>query len=130
MRESMNAADLPGPQFSQRDGTYDLVRVMLRNNSKQRTEWFDADAAAVVGAEIAKTLTDQERRAVNFVAEYGKANTTEVVRLLGIDWQTANKLLQRLASKRILKHIHRTDIARDPRAHFVLASKNNSTDDG
>jgi ATP-dependent DNA helicase RecG len=123
MRESMTAFDLPSPHFSQKDATYDLVIVSLRNNSKQRSEWLDADVAKVVGPDVAQSLTDHERRAVNFVAEHGKAHASEIARLLGMDWQTARKLLQRLAGKDILRHVHRTDIVRDPRAHFVLSKR-------
>ena len=123
MRESMTALDLPAPHFSQRDEkTFDLVRVLLKNNSKQRSEWVDADVAAVIGPEKAKTLTEHERRAVNFIAEHKKAHTTQIMRLLGIDWQTARKLLERLSGSRgILRHVHRKDILRDPKAHFVIA---------
>jgi hypothetical protein len=49
----MTAAALPVPQFSQRDSAYDVVRVLLRSNSKQRREWIDSDAASIVGAEVA-----------------------------------------------------------------------------
>jgi ATP-dependent DNA helicase RecG len=120
MRESMNALDLPSPTFSQREDAYDLVRVLLRNNSKQRSEWVDADVEAVIGPEKAKTLTEHERRTVNFIAEHKKAHASEIGRLLGIDWQTARKLLQRLTGREILRHVHRADILRDPKAHFVI----------
>jgi ATP-dependent DNA helicase RecG len=121
MRESMNALDLPSPLFSQREDAYDLVRVLLRNNSKQRSEWVDADVAAVIGPEKAQTLTEHERRTVNFIAEHKKAHASEISRLLGIDWQTARKMLERLVSRDILLHVHRKDILRDPKAHFIIA---------
>jgi ATP-dependent DNA helicase RecG len=126
MRESMTAAALPDPLFSQRDATYDIVRVLLRNNKKQRKEWIDSDAAAVVGAEIAATLTEHERRAVNFIAEHKKAHAAEISRLCSIDWNTARRLLQRLTARGILKHIHRKDILRDSKAHFILATPKDS----
>lgn len=121
MRESMTAVDLPVPHFSQKDSTYSIVRVTLRNNVKQRSEWVDGDAASIVGAEIAKTLTPHERRAVNFIAEHRKGHASEISRLLGIDWATARKLLAKLQGRGILRHVHRKDVARDPKAHFVLA---------
>jgi len=120
MRESMAAVDLPVPVFAQKDSTYALVRVTLRNNIKQRSAWVDADAASIIGVDLAKELTPQERRAVNFIAEHGKAHASEIGRLLNIDWQTARKLLARLDAKKILRHVHRSDVLRDPKAHFVL----------
>ena len=118
----MKAAKLPVPQFFQRIGAYDLVRVVWRNNSKTREVWVDSDASTIVGADLAKDLTAEELRAVNYIASHGKANTSDIKRLLRRDWDTARKILERLTAKKVLKHIHRTDLVRDPRAHFVLAN--------
>jgi ATP-dependent DNA helicase RecG len=120
MRDTMADSELPPPHFAQKDSTYSIVRVTLRNNSKQRRVWLDADAANVIGVERARALTPAELRAVNFISEHGKGHATEIARLLEVDWQTARKLLQRLVSKGVLKHVHRADILRDPKAHFVV----------
>jgi ATP-dependent DNA helicase RecG len=127
MRQSMTAADLPVPVFVQKESTYSLVRVTLRNDIKQRTAWVDADAAHVIGAELARDLTRAEVRAVNFIAENGKGHASEVARLLNIDWQTARRMLARLVGKGVLQHVHRKDILRDPRAHFIIAVRANSS---
>jgi ATP-dependent DNA helicase RecG len=123
MRDSMRAADLPVPHFAQKFGTHFLVRVLLRNNNKQREIWIDADATPIIGENAAKTLSEAERRAVNFIAQNGRANTSEIKRLLRCDWETASKMLQRLTGKGFLKHIHRADLLRDPKAHFILAPR-------
>jgi len=120
MRDQMAESELPPPHFAQKESSYALVRVTLRNAIKQRKVWIDKDAANVIGVELAKTLTPQETRIVNFIAENGKGHASELARLLDIDWQTARKMLQRLTGRGILRHVHRTDILRDPRAHFVL----------
>ena len=120
MRDTTAEPELPPPVFAQKDSTYALVRVTLRNSIKQRKVWLDAEAASVIGAELAKTLTPQEIRTINFIAENGKGHCSEISRVLEIDWATARKLLQRLTGKGILRHVHRTDIARDPKAHFVV----------
>jgi ATP-dependent DNA helicase RecG len=123
MRESMLSADLPVPQFQQKETGYSLVKVTLRNNIKLRKVWVDSEAALVIGAELAKTLDPSELRAVNFIAENRMANSTQIARLLGRDWQTAQKMLVRLVGRGVLKHVHRKDILRDPKAHFVLAER-------
>jgi ATP-dependent DNA helicase RecG len=127
MRDTMADSELPPPHFAQKDSTYALVRVTLRNSIKQRKVWIDADAASIIGADVAKTLTPQETRAVNFITENGKGHASEISRLLEIDWQTARKLLQRLVAKGVLRHVHRSDILRDPKAHFVVVPHTPST---
>jgi ATP-dependent DNA helicase RecG len=123
MRESMVGADLPAPQFEQKETNYSIVKVTLRNNIKHREVWVDSDAATVIGPELAATLEGEETRAVNFIAKNRKANCSQIARLLGRDWQTAQKMLVGLSGRGILVHIHRKDIPRDPQAHFVLAAR-------
>jgi ATP-dependent DNA helicase RecG len=121
MRESMESADLPLPIFQQKETAYSLVKVTLRNNIKQRVMWVDSDAVRAIGDELAKTLDASEKRAVNFIVENGQANSSQISRLLNRDWQTAQKMLVRLVGRGILRHIHRKDILRDPKAHFIIA---------
>jgi ATP-dependent DNA helicase RecG len=121
MRESMESADLPLPIFQQKETAYSLVKVTLRNNIKQRVMWVDSDAVRAIGDELAKTLNASEKRAVNFIAENGQANSSQISRLLGRDWQTAQKMLVKLVGRGVLRHIHRQDILRDPKAHFIIA---------
>lgn len=126
MRDSMQSAELPLPIFQQKEYSYAVVKVTLRNNIKQRKAWVDADAAKFIGEDLAKTLADdEERRAVNFIAENKKANCTQIARQIGRDWQTTQKMLLRLVGRGVLRHVHRKDILRDPQAHFVLAKRPN-----
>jgi ATP-dependent DNA helicase RecG len=83
MRDTMRAMDLPEPVFSQKEISYSRVRVTLTNNIRKRRRWVDADAALIVGAAIARTLTDTETRVLNFIAEHEKINVTEAVRATG-----------------------------------------------
>lgn len=120
MRDTMRSMGLPEPQFSQKEIGHSRVRVTLTNDIRKRRLWVDADAAAIVGAAIAKTLDERETRVLNFVAEHGKINVTQAVRLTGLSWETAKKLLLGLVERRILEHVHRDDLERDPDAHFKL----------
>lgn len=120
MRDTMKEMQLPEPKFSQKEISYSRVRVTLTNNIRLRRLWVDADATAIVGAALIGTLTENEIRLVNFIAEHGKINVVEGVRLTGLSWETTKKALAKLASRGILEHVHRTDLERDPQAHFRL----------
>ena len=121
MRDSMRGADLPEPSFQQKESAYSVVRVTLRNNVKQRKVWVDADATEAIGEELAMTLSEDERSAVNWIAVNGKANCSQLARQIGRDWQTVQKMLVDLSGRGILKHVHTK--LRDPKAHFVLVRK-------
>ncbi|MBM4040582.1 MAG: hypothetical protein FJ290_18915 [Planctomycetes bacterium] len=123
IRDSMAELSLPPPEFEQKEVGHALVRVTLRNNIKQRKVWIDADATSVVGEAIYASLSEPERRTINFVAEHGAVNVSQVQRLTGMSWPTSRKLLMQMAARGILEHVARTDIDRDPRAHFVLKGK-------
>lgn len=126
MRDTMREMNLQDPEFSQKEIDCSRVRVTLRNNIKQRKVWVDSDVAAVIGDAIAGTLTRDEKRVVNFVAEHKKVNVSQVQRLTQLTWPAAKKLLTRLQEKGILHHVHRDDVDRDSAAHFVLANGNAS----
>jgi ATP-dependent DNA helicase RecG len=124
MRDSMQKMKLPGPQFQQKEIAigYMSVRVTLRNDKKQRKEWVDADVTRLVPPEIAKTLSQDETRVLNFVSEHNSINVSECHRLLPHigTWHSAKKILLRLAERGVLNYEHRTDIERDPDACFKL----------
>jgi ATP-dependent DNA helicase RecG len=118
MRDTMRAMDLPDPVFAQKEISYSRVRVTLTNHIRKRRLWVAADVAAIVGAAIAKTFTDEETRVLSFVVEHGKINVTEAVRATGLSWNTAKKILVAFAERHILEWVHRDDLERDPDAHF------------
>jgi ATP-dependent DNA helicase RecG len=120
MRDSMKSMHLPAPEFEQKEVNHVLVRITLRNNIEQRKVWIDSDASKVVGEALARTLGEDELRAINFVAEHGRINASQVQRLTGRSWPRAHKLLMGLADRGILVHVHRERLDRDPQAHFVL----------
>lgn len=121
MRDTMLASDLPSPEFKQEEISGSSVLVTLRNNVKQRKVWVDADVADVVGSAIAATLSEDEKRAINHVAEYGEIGVSELARLTGgKSWPYAKKVLAGLADKRILIHERRESVDRDPKARYKL----------
>ena len=120
MRDTMAEMRLPAPEFSEKTVSYSLVRVTLRNDLKQRKIWIDSDASAVIGEAISRTLDEHERRAINFVAENQSINVSQCQRLTARSWPAAKRLLMGLVEKGILDRRVRSDLDRDPQAHFVL----------
>lgn len=126
MRDTMTANNLPQPVFQQKRGDSANVTVTLRNNIRQRRVWIDAEVKDIVSAAILPELSENDRRAINFAAEHGTINVTQMQNLTGLSWDTAKKRLMRLVQMRILDHNIR-DIfgdtkGRDSKAHFVLRS--------
>jgi ATP-dependent DNA helicase RecG len=120
IRDTMTALGLPLPEFSQKEIGHSRVRVTLRNDIQHRSKWLDKDVAQIVGSALAKTLTDNEKRLLNFVAEHKAINVTQAVRLCGLEWGTAKRALTRLEDMGILRRIARDDIDRDPKARYIF----------
>lgn len=122
MRDTMSEMKLPKPEFEHKHVGYALVRVTLRNNIKQRKVWVDSDAAELVGARIARELTQEERRAINFAAENKSISVSQLQRLTGKSWPAAKKILDGLAAKGVLKQKKRKGLDRDPQARYFLTT--------
>lgn len=124
MRDTMAEVKLPVPEFKEVSGGagHSLVRVTLRNNYKQRKAWVDSDASRVLGEDLVRDLTQDERRIVNFVADYGSINVSQCLRLIATlpKWHAAKKLLQGMVEKGVLTRHHSPTVERDPHAKYVL----------
>jgi ATP-dependent DNA helicase RecG len=124
MRDTMLEMQLPAPEFKRKETEYHLVRVTLRNNIKQRKVWVDADVSDVVNEVISKSLSEDERRVINFVAENGKINVSQVTRLTSIrSWPTAKKLLDKLVDRGLFARVSDETKERDPNAHYRLRAR-------
>lgn len=125
IRDEMLASNLPTPLFQQRDvaGGYS-VRVTLCNNYRRREPWIDSDVSIILGEALSKSLTPEESRAINFIKQHGQINVSQLHDLVSSTvktWHTCRKILIGLTTNGILEYRHRTDIQKDPKAHFVLA---------
>jgi predicted HTH transcriptional regulator len=121
MRDSMIASNLPKPEFEQKEINSGSVRVTLRNDIKHRRVWVDKDASALLGAAISATLSPDELKVVNFIAEYGDISVSQAQRLTGRKtWQSSKKLLLGLKEKNILEDRRNPVLDRDPGARFLL----------
>jgi hypothetical protein len=77
-------------------------------------------------------LSPEESRAINFVAQHGQINVSQLHDLVSSTvktWHTCRKILMGLVQKEILEYKHRTDILKDPKGHFVLAAPFNKPKD-
>ena len=128
IRSAMADLNLPAPDFKQsgESSIAPIVKVVLRNNVKHRKVWVDSDAAKLVGEAVMKQLSQDELRAINFVAEHGAISVSDLQRLTGRTWPSAKKLLMGLVENKLLDHQIRTgaDIERDPQARFTLRKAN------
>ncbi len=120
--------DLPAPAFSQSEVSGAKVRVVLRNNIAVRKAWVDSDVAAIIGAAIAATLSENEKQILNFVAIHQHIHVSEAQRLTAHNWHTSRKLLLRLCERGILEYVHEGSEGEvDRKAHFVLRAKKRKT---
>jgi len=120
IRATMLEMSLPKPEFKRQEVDGVGVRVTLRNNIHQRKIWVDSDVAALLGASLAQQLTSDEKRCLNYIAEYGEISVSDTQRLTGKTWPASKKMLMGLVNQGILHHEHRDDIDRDTRAKFRL----------
>jgi ATP-dependent DNA helicase RecG len=121
MRDTMSAALLPLPEFAEKIGeSSHKVRVTLRNSVKQRKVWVVADVNALIGEQLSKGLNEVEKLAVNFCAEHGRINVSQLQRLTGKSWPSSSKCLKTLDKKGVLEFHHRDSMDRDPQAYYTL----------
>jgi ATP-dependent DNA helicase RecG len=127
IRDTMTTMGLPKPEFNQKRSTVGnaLVRVILRNQIKQRRAWIDRDVSKVVAEAIASGFSEAEIRAVNWAAEHGEITVSDANKLLGISWQGAKRLLFDLTKRKVFQYIRFRKYeknTRDPQAFFRLRS--------
>jgi len=125
MRDTMAEMGLPKPEFSQKEIGHSLVRVTLKNNIQQRKVWVDRDVSEVVSEALAATLTEDEKRVLNWLAENKTIQVTDVVRILSAGWDRGKSLLEGLVIRGVLQYIRFKPYeknVRDGQAYFRLPS--------
>ena len=124
MRDSMSSMNLPLPEFKQTvTGTgASCVRVTLRNELKQRHFFVDKDAVGIFGEAVFQSLTSEEKRVLNFVAEHRSINVSECLRLVPTlpKWHAAKRLLESMRLNGYLHHRHSSSVLRDAHARYEL----------
>jgi len=123
IRDSMERVGLPAPVFQETASTASLVRVTLKNDVEHRKTFVDTEAYKVLGESLSKSLTENERRIINHLAEYTTVNVTEAARIIGARWHRTKKILASLVERQIIDYIHSDTIERDRHAYFTLKKK-------
>ena len=123
MRDFMKEANLPEPEFTQREVGFHQVHVTLRNNVEARKEFVEAGALKLLGENVYEDLSTDEKMIINFLADRGKINVSDTNRILGKDWHTAKSVLEDLAARKILVRRSKTGKTRDPSAHYTLKGR-------
>lgn len=120
MRDDMLKANLPPPEFAQKDTGHNQVHVTLRNDVNTRKEFIDTRALKLIGKDVYDRLSNDEKQIVNYLAERSQANVTDIVRLLHKEWGSAKRILTRLVDSGVLLRRAKTLRERDSSAHYVL----------
>ena len=89
IRDTMSEMSLPMPKFEESEIGHYAVRVTLHNDVHQRKVWVDTDVTELVGTMVAASLSDRERRFLNFMAEHGALSVSDAARVGGCTWGTA-----------------------------------------
>lgn len=124
MRDMMAEAELPAPEFAQREATVYQVHVTLRNNVALRKVFLDSDAIQFLGEAAFKSLSDSERQIINFIAERGKISVSDANRLLSKDWHSAKAVLEGLSKKNVLERRGKSGGDRDGSKRYYLKRGN------
>ena len=122
MREDMLSANLPEPEFLQKEVSVHQVHVTLRNNVEARKEFVDASALKLIGEQVYAQLSNDEKNVINYIAEKGLINVRDTNRLLHKDWQASKAILQGLTDRTILMRRSKSEKARSS-AHYVMPSR-------
>jgi ATP-dependent DNA helicase RecG len=121
MRSLMRDLGLPDPMFRESRGPIAQVMVTLNNDIEHRRVWVDRGLDGLVGEQLAKALTQEEKRVLNYLAENGRMTVSDTFRVTTVKtWHTARKIMDGLLNKGLIREVREPKI-RDPKAHFVLA---------
>lgn len=124
MRDALIGLRLPAPEFSEVEDTGGSVIVTMRNVQEHRRRYVDSELVSkgIIDEAIFSSLTPDERRLMNYMAEYNTLNVTQASRVLDRDWGATRARLDALVSRGLLRRKARTDILRDPKAIYELAT--------
>lgn len=102
MREGMREANLPDPQFTQKQvGTF-RVTVTLENDVQHRKQFVRSEAAALINPEIYDGLTESEKMIVNYLTEQRRVNVTDAGLVISKDWRETKAVLEGLEKKGLI----------------------------
>lgn len=120
MRESMQEANLPPPEFVQKQVGSHKIHVTLKNNIEHRKTFLNPNVIELVGSNLYSTLTEQEKVIINFAAEKSKISVSDASRLIGRDWHAGKAILEGLVSRKVFELRSKTGKERESSKRYVL----------
>jgi ATP-dependent DNA helicase RecG len=126
MRDSMIEANLPAPEFLQKQIGSHQVHVTLKNNIEHRKTFLNPNVAELVGGALYSALTEQEKVLINFGAEKTMVSVSDASRIIGKDWPTAKAILEGLVERRIFELRTRSGKLRESSKRYILRTKGSS----
>ena len=118
IRESMLQYQLPEPKFTQEALHGVVVKVVLKNNNRERAS--DKAVAEHFGVNVWKNLTEGEIKIAAFAFRNGAIHVLDAQTLTGQTWHTSKKTLEKLVEKKVLV-FEAGKYVRDSRSKYVLA---------
>ena len=112
MRDLMNDAGLPEPEFSEVDLDGYLVRVTLRSSLRDVSSPTRATSTSTADAKVEKIVAH--------LGKHPNINVTEAEQVLGVGWRTAKATLDAMTDSGHLERKSVTNRARDPKARYYL----------
>jgi ATP-dependent DNA helicase RecG len=120
MKHLMTESGLRPPTFRQLADHVSKVVVTLHNGIEHRRRWIDKDLSSLVGAKLASSLSVEEIRVLNYLAEEKRITVSDVYRITTLKtWHSARKVLDGLLKRELVVEVK--EKPRDPKAHFMLA---------
>ncbi|MCA0360030.1 MAG: putative DNA binding domain-containing protein [Armatimonadetes bacterium] len=123
MKAEMQKSELPPPEFREEVTANAQVVTTLRNMIQQRRVWIDSDVLSLVSAQLANSLSQEQKRCLNFCAEHGQISVSDAQRLTSRSWPSSKKLLESLVKMGVLRFERKGGGERDPKARYVLAGR-------
>ncbi len=105
MRDAMERARLPSPEFREVDETCAYVRVTLYNDANNRKPWLKSDPLITLQNTVFSALLPEERKLMLFLSTNHEINISQASRQLDCAWAFAKKLLERLREKGFVERI-------------------------
>lgn len=120
MRDAMAVANLPAPRFQQKEVGSHQVHVTLQNDVAHTQSFIDGELTARLGKNLSALFSKEEKMIINYFAIHPSINVSDASRLLYCNWHTAKKKLEGLVTRQVLSWITKSNLERDPSAHYVL----------
>ncbi|WP_082653073.1 ATP-binding protein [Aureimonas sp. AU22] len=103
MRQDMQRAGLPAPNFIQKEVNGHQVHVTLSNDADRRRKIREISPNVFLNEELLTSLTDDERRLISAMTEADTINITLAALILKRSWPYASKVINGLVERGLIE---------------------------